>query len=80
MRTTGHLLLGIVRIYAKKAEYVLHDLERAKKIFWNFVQEHERKRATHPQQRQRNIAAAGNVSTILEEDEEGQSKRNFVKN
>jgi hypothetical protein len=29
LRTTGHLLLGIVRIYSKKAKYVLADCNEA---------------------------------------------------
>lgn len=29
MRTTGHLLLGIVRIYSRKAKYVLADCNEA---------------------------------------------------
>lgn len=29
LRTTGHLLLGIVRIYSRKAKYVLADCNEA---------------------------------------------------
>lgn len=63
LRTNGHLMLGIVRIYAKKAEYVLHDLIRAQRIFHHFVEK-------EPQHRIRRVPrAAPNVSTIEEEDE-----------
>lgn len=67
MRLNGNLLLGIVRIYAKKASYILHDLERAKKIFYHFVAEKERQRHVR---RARRIAAGGpDESTLVEEDE-----------
>lgn len=29
LRTTGHLLLGIVRIYSRRASYLLEDCEKA---------------------------------------------------
>jgi hypothetical protein len=58
-------MLGIVRIYAKKAEYILHDLIRAQRIFHHFAE-------NQPQQRVRRVPrqAAPNVSTIEEEDED----------
>jgi hypothetical protein len=76
LRLTGHLLLGIVRIYAKKADYTLHDLERAKRIIFGHFVETEHRR--HPQRARRATGAAGahNVSTIQEEDE-GQGMSNF---
>lgn len=67
MRLNGNLLLGIVRIYAKKASYILHDLERARKIFLHYASEKERQRQVR---RARRIAAGGpEESTIVEEDE-----------
>ena len=37
LRTTGHLLLGIVRIYSRRAAYLLEDCENASlKINLNF--------------------------------------------
>lgn len=61
------LLWGIVKIYAKKADFVLHDLERARKIFHHFAE----KEKEHQRAYRRRAAAKPNVTTILEGEEEG---------
>lgn len=75
LRATGYVLFGIVRIYSKKTDYTLHDLERAKKLFYHFA-EKERQRAVHP--RGPRHAVAPNISTIAEENED-QGKHEFAK-
>lgn len=65
LRLNGNLLLGIVRIYSRKASYVLHDLERAKKIFYHFVEEKQRQ-----VRRVRRVVGGNEESTIVEEGDE----------
>lgn len=68
LRTNGHLLLGIVRIYAKKAEYVWHELEHARRFFAHFIE--KEKRTIH---RPRRVAAHGGINeTAIPEEEEEQ--------
>ncbi|KAI6230352.1 hypothetical protein M3Y99_01070900 [Aphelenchoides fujianensis] len=72
LRTNGHLLLGLIRVYAKKATFVLHDLKTAYSLFCTAKLE-QQKRPRHPQRpraRVGGVAVAPAEGAIEEEDEE----------
>ena len=77
LRTNGHLLLGIVRIWALKAKYLLGDLNHARKIFSDIrFKDSGRKERVRARQAARaagaggGAAAAPNEATIDELEEE----------
>ncbi|KAI6210026.1 hypothetical protein M3Y96_00283400 [Aphelenchoides besseyi] len=73
LRTNGHLLLGIVRIYSKKALYVLQDLLSAWRAFRHTeFRDQQGRRVRHPHRRRTRMAvsAAPVEGAIQEEPEE----------
>ncbi|KAI6204811.1 hypothetical protein M3Y94_00720500 [Aphelenchoides besseyi] len=72
LRTNGHLLLGIVRIYSKKALYVLQDLLSAWRAFRHTeFRDQQGRRVRNPHRRRTRVAvAAAPVEGAIQEEPE----------